>query len=57
MRLHNQDLRDFHQKNWWDEKVYWWKITWNGLVIGMISLVLIIIYLAIDWDWVFGLRP
>ena len=57
MRLHNQDLRDFNQKDWWNKRIFWWRVTWNSVVIGVISLVLIIIYLAIDWDWVFGLRP
>lgn len=54
MRLHNQE--DFHQKDWWNKRTFWWRITWNSVVISVISLVLIIIYLSLNWDWVFGLR-
>ncbi len=47
------DMKD-RQKNWWHEKMVS-EVTWNHLILAAIGIALIIAYVSLDWDRVFGL--
>lgn len=48
------DMKD-HRRNWWHEKALA-KVTLNHLILATIGLALVIAYVSLDWNVVFGLR-
>lgn len=56
MRLHNQDLKHFHQIFWWEKKAFC-GLTWSRVILIGIALCLGLYYVfGLNWDRVFGLR-
>lgn len=44
-----------YRENWWDEKVVL-GVTWNHIIMVVVSIALIAAYNFLDWDRAFGLR-